>query len=218
MAELEALKTAGEDVALVLAAQSFAGMAGSELLGQVRELHAHAQRGLLIEWGSWGDGRTAEEIFEAMARRQIEYYVIRPSQTPDELFHQSISDLSARVGTCPAGLAAHRPRHRRLLDRQGPGTERGPGALRGAARVLSRRLPGRPGAGHGDGGRKAAAARRLPQRDGSDRPDQPGAGDCRRRHHRPQPARLRRGHRRRRAGRPFGGGLRCLRGLADAGR
>ncbi len=91
MAELEALKTAGEDVALVLAAQSFAGMAGSELLGQVRELHAHAQRGLLIEWGSWGDGRTAEEIFEAMARRQIEYYVIRPSQTPDELFHQSIS-------------------------------------------------------------------------------------------------------------------------------
>lgn len=91
MAELEALRAAGEDVALVLAAQSFAGMAGNELLGQVRELHAHAQRGLLIEWGSWGDGRTAEEIFEAMARRQIEYYVIRPSQTPDELFHQSIS-------------------------------------------------------------------------------------------------------------------------------
>jgi len=91
MAELEALADAGEDVALVLAAQSFAGVAGNELLGQVRELHAHAQRGLLIEWGSWGDGRTAEEIFEAMARRQIEYYVIRPSQTPDELFHQSIS-------------------------------------------------------------------------------------------------------------------------------
>jgi thioredoxin reductase (NADPH) len=91
MAELEALRAAGEDVALVLAAQSFAEMAGNELLGQVRELHAHAQRGLLIEWGSWGDGRTAEEIFEAMARRQIEYYVIRPSQTPDELFHQSIS-------------------------------------------------------------------------------------------------------------------------------
>jgi thioredoxin reductase (NADPH) len=90
-AELEALAVAGEDVALVLAAQSFAGMAGSELLGRVRELHAHAQRGLLIEWGSWGDGETAEEIFEAMARRQIEYYVIRPSQTPDELFHQSIS-------------------------------------------------------------------------------------------------------------------------------
>jgi thioredoxin reductase (NADPH) len=78
-------------VALVLAAQSFGGMAGGELLGKVRDLHAHAQRGLLIEWGSWGDGRTAEEIFQAMARRQIEYYVIRPKRSPDELFHQSVS-------------------------------------------------------------------------------------------------------------------------------
>ncbi|HEU4945079.1 MAG TPA: FAD-dependent oxidoreductase [Solirubrobacterales bacterium] len=91
MAELGALADAGEDVALVLAAQSFRGTSGSDLLGRVRDLHAHAQRGLLIEWGSWGDGRTAEEIFQAMARRQIEYYVIRPSQSPDELFHQSVS-------------------------------------------------------------------------------------------------------------------------------
>jgi thioredoxin reductase (NADPH) len=91
MVELEALAAAGEDVALVLAAQWLGGASGSKLLGGVRDLHAHAQRGLLIEWGSWGDGRTAEEIFEAMARRQIEYYVIRPSQSPDELFHQSVS-------------------------------------------------------------------------------------------------------------------------------
>jgi thioredoxin reductase (NADPH) len=91
IAELLALERAGEDVALVLAAQSFEGTTGGELLGKVRDIHAHAQRGLLIEWGSWGDGRTAEEIFQAMARRQIEYYVIRPSQSPDELFHQSVS-------------------------------------------------------------------------------------------------------------------------------
>jgi thioredoxin reductase (NADPH) len=91
MVELEALAAAGEDVALVLAAQWLGGGSGSKLLGRVRDHHAHAQRGLLIEWGSWGDGRTAEEIFEAMARRQIEYYVIRPSQSPDELFHQSVS-------------------------------------------------------------------------------------------------------------------------------
>ncbi len=43
-----------------------------------------------LEWGSWGDGQTAGEIFEAMARRHIEYDVIRPSQSPDELFHQSV--------------------------------------------------------------------------------------------------------------------------------
>jgi len=91
MAQLQALKEAGEDVALVLATQAIEGTTGNELLGRVRDLHAHAQRGLLIEWGSWGDGRTAEEIFQAMARRQIEYYAIRPSQSPDELFHQSVS-------------------------------------------------------------------------------------------------------------------------------
>jgi thioredoxin reductase (NADPH) len=91
MAKLQALARASEEVALILAAQSFTDMTGSELLGRVRDLHAHAQRGLLIEWGSWGDGQTAEEIFQAMARRQIEYYVIRPKRSPDELFHQSVS-------------------------------------------------------------------------------------------------------------------------------
>jgi len=91
MAELRLLEEAGEDVALVLAAQRCGESRGAELLGRVRDLHAHAQRGLLIEWGGWGEAGTAEEIFEAMARRQIEYYVIRPSQTPDELFHQSVS-------------------------------------------------------------------------------------------------------------------------------
>jgi thioredoxin reductase (NADPH) len=91
LAELEALAAAGEDVALVLSAPWLSGTTGSELLAGVRTLHPHAQRGLLIEWGTWGDGRTGEAIFEAMARRQIEYYVIRPSQSPDELFHQSVS-------------------------------------------------------------------------------------------------------------------------------
>ena len=91
MVELEALAAAGEDVALVLAAQWLSPTTGTGLLSKVRALHPHAQRGLLIEWGSWGDGRTGEAIFQAMARRQIDYYVIRPSRSPDELFHQSVS-------------------------------------------------------------------------------------------------------------------------------
>ena len=90
-AELEALAGAGEDVALVLAAPELEETSGGELLGSVRDLHPHVQRALIIDWGSWGDGRTADVIFQAMARRQIEYYVIRPSQSPDELFHQSVS-------------------------------------------------------------------------------------------------------------------------------
>jgi thioredoxin reductase (NADPH) len=91
LAKLEELSGAGDEVALVLAAQWLTGTTGSELLGKVRAFHAHAQRGLLIDWGSWGDGRTGEAIFEAMAHRQIEYYVIRPSRAPDELFHQAVS-------------------------------------------------------------------------------------------------------------------------------
>jgi thioredoxin reductase (NADPH) len=91
LAQLDVLRAAGDEVALVLAAQWLSGTTGSELLGKVRTLHAHAQRGLLIDWGSWGDGRTGEAIFQAMARRQIDYYVIRPSRSPDELFHQSVS-------------------------------------------------------------------------------------------------------------------------------
>jgi thioredoxin reductase (NADPH) len=89
--ELELLADAGEDVALVLAAQWLSRTTGRELLANVRVLHPHAQRGLLIEWRSWGDGRTGEAILQAMADRQIDYYVIRPSRSPDELFHQSVS-------------------------------------------------------------------------------------------------------------------------------
>ncbi|HET7443506.1 MAG TPA: FAD-dependent oxidoreductase [Solirubrobacterales bacterium] len=96
--ELEALAAAEEDVALVLAAQELGEMTGSELLAEVRNLYPHAQRGLLIEWGSWGDGRTGEEIFRAMARRQIEYYVVRPSRSPDELFHQSVTTFLLEWG------------------------------------------------------------------------------------------------------------------------
>ena len=35
------------------------GTTGSELLARARQLHPHAKRGLLIEWGAWGDRATA---------------------------------------------------------------------------------------------------------------------------------------------------------------
>jgi thioredoxin reductase (NADPH) len=91
LARLEEVREAGEDIALVLAAQWLDEMSGSELLGRVRALDPFAQRGLLIDWASWGDGRTGEAIFHAMSRRQIEYYVVRPSCAPDEMFHQAVT-------------------------------------------------------------------------------------------------------------------------------
>jgi thioredoxin reductase (NADPH) len=89
--ELARIAAQGDDVAVVLAGDSLDGTPGSDLLGRVRRLHPQAQRGLLIDYSSWGDGPTGEAILAAMARRQIDYWLIRPTRAPDELFHQAIS-------------------------------------------------------------------------------------------------------------------------------
>jgi thioredoxin reductase (NADPH) len=88
---LERLAGEGEVVALVLAGEDLGGTPGSELLGRVRRLHPQAQRALLIDLGSWGQGPTGSQIFAAMALRRIDYYVIRPISIQDEEFHQAIS-------------------------------------------------------------------------------------------------------------------------------
>jgi thioredoxin reductase (NADPH) len=90
---LEDLAAAGEEVALVLAGQWLSGMTGSELLDEARHLHPHAKRGLLIAWGGWGDRATGEAIFDSIAHGRIDHYLLRPSASPDELFHQAISSL-----------------------------------------------------------------------------------------------------------------------------
>lgn len=88
---LEELAAAGDDVALVLVGLS--GMATGALLDEARRLHPHSKRGLLIAWGDWGGRATGEVVFDAMARGRIDHYVIRPAESPDELFHQAISTL-----------------------------------------------------------------------------------------------------------------------------
>jgi thioredoxin reductase (NADPH) len=93
LAILTRLANAGEDVALVLAAQWPSETTGSELFERVRRLHPHARRGLLVSWGEWGERRTAEAIFDSMALGRIDYYVLRPATSPDELFHQAISSF-----------------------------------------------------------------------------------------------------------------------------
>ena len=90
---LERRSHRGEEVALVLAAQSLSGTTGSDLLATVHRLHPHAKRGLLIGWGDWGNPDTGHAIFDAMAHGRIDYYVLRPSQPPDEQFHHSVSSF-----------------------------------------------------------------------------------------------------------------------------
>lgn len=91
--ELEGLREAGTPLALVLADQWLGGTTGAELLAHAKALHPSAKRGLLIEWGAWGDPETAEAIFEAMALGRIDYYVLKPQTSPDELFHRTVGEL-----------------------------------------------------------------------------------------------------------------------------
>ena len=93
LVRLEALAAAGGDVALVLIGRSLWGTTGRELLKSVRHRYPHAKRGLLIDWGAWGDPATGEAIFDAVSNGQVDHYVLRPAASPDELFHQAISSL-----------------------------------------------------------------------------------------------------------------------------
>jgi thioredoxin reductase (NADPH) len=91
--KLRRMRSAGEKCALVLADQWTSEIAGSDVLAQVRELHPHAKRALLIEWGGWGDRRTAEAIFAAMARADMDYYVLKPTRRGDEQFHRIVAEF-----------------------------------------------------------------------------------------------------------------------------
>ena len=93
LATLARLSDAREEVALVLVGQCLSETTGAELLERVGQLHPHAKRGLLVAWGEWGHRPTAEVIFDLMALGRIDYYVLRPAVSPDELFHQTISSF-----------------------------------------------------------------------------------------------------------------------------
>jgi thioredoxin reductase (NADPH) len=97
-AQLKQLAAAGEEVALVLAGQWLSETTGSELLDEARHLHPHAKRGLVIPWGGWGDPATGEAIFDSIAHGRIDHYLLRPWESPDELFHQAISGMLLEWG------------------------------------------------------------------------------------------------------------------------
>jgi thioredoxin reductase (NADPH) len=90
---LTELRDAAVDVALVLVGESLPGTADGELLDHVRELHPHAKRVLLVAANAWTDAPTASAIRAAMALGRIDYYVLRPAASRDEVFHEAVSDF-----------------------------------------------------------------------------------------------------------------------------
>ena len=91
LAALEEVAEAGGQVALVLAGESLADAPGTALLAEVRRTFPQAMRVLLVAWGRLGDSRTGEAIFEAISRGRMDHYLLRPSDPPDEQFHQAVS-------------------------------------------------------------------------------------------------------------------------------
>jgi thioredoxin reductase (NADPH) len=93
LSQLEKMRDDGARVAIVLAARGNEGLRGEELLAQVYDLHPYAKRALLIPWGGWADEETADVIRRSMTLGHIDYYVLKPWTTPDELFHRLVSEF-----------------------------------------------------------------------------------------------------------------------------
>jgi thioredoxin reductase (NADPH) len=88
LARLAELKAAGADVPLVLADQRLAGMGGTQLLARVRDIFPTARRGLLV---TWGDMAAPAPFLEAAALGWLEFYLGKPTWSPDEQFHRVIT-------------------------------------------------------------------------------------------------------------------------------
>lgn len=93
VAKLVDLASSNEDVALVVVGLAIGPDRSSKLLQRARALHPRAQRGLIVELSGWGDVEVGRLILGALARREIDYYAFRPRHSPDEVFHQSISNF-----------------------------------------------------------------------------------------------------------------------------
>ncbi|HEV7751643.1 MAG TPA: FAD-dependent oxidoreductase [Baekduia sp.] len=86
LTHLEQARTDGVPVALVLGDDA-------DVLAHVRALAPYAKRGLLIDWGGWGRRATADAVLQAMALGHVDYYVLRPWRSPDELFHRTVAEF-----------------------------------------------------------------------------------------------------------------------------
>ena len=97
---LTGLRESGDRLALVLADQWLPDGTGCELLAHTRDMFPHARRLLLISWGEWAVDATARPLRRGIGLGQIDYYVLKPWRTADELFHRTVTEfLHDWVGT-----------------------------------------------------------------------------------------------------------------------
>ena len=93
-AELDArvrdLLRAGTPVALVIGDVGEGDPDGIEVLARVRAIDATVVRVAARRWGEWDSARA---VFDAVTMGKIDHWVTRPEQSPDEDFHQSITQF-----------------------------------------------------------------------------------------------------------------------------
>jgi thioredoxin reductase (NADPH) len=87
--KLGALRDSGEQVALIICAESMRAMPGSELLARSRSTHPEAKRILLIDYS---DGGMLEVIARGMALGHLEYYLTKPWRPRERLLYPVIGE------------------------------------------------------------------------------------------------------------------------------
>jgi thioredoxin reductase (NADPH) len=103
---LTKLHESGERVALVLADQWLPDTTGCELLGQVRDLFPHSRRLLLVSWGEWAVDVTAQPLRHGIGLGQIDYYLLKPWRSGDELFHLTVTEFLHEWAGSDASLSS----------------------------------------------------------------------------------------------------------------
>jgi thioredoxin reductase (NADPH) len=89
-ARMGELLAAGTPVALVIGGVGEADPAGLDVLAAIRGIDPAVPRVAAVRWGEWD---TARPIFDAITTGTIDHWVTRPVQSPDEDFHQSITQF-----------------------------------------------------------------------------------------------------------------------------
>ncbi len=90
--DLRELRDLDTEVAVVLADLWMPSMTGTEFLAQAHDLYPTAKRALLFDWG---DTSSRRRIVEASTLGQIDCRIAKPARSPDEQFHEILTELLA---------------------------------------------------------------------------------------------------------------------------
>src|SRR5688572_16353033 len=87
---LEALRAAGAEVLVMLAAVEMEAMTGAELLERAHELHPRAWRVLVLPHGTRAQ---IKPVLRIISQGRVDRYALLPSCSPDEQFHHLVAEL-----------------------------------------------------------------------------------------------------------------------------